>query len=113
MPATGELLDRVRAAGAELEVQGNHLKIRAPAPLPPAIVEALRASKAALLFTVKFAERIRRANDWQDLHAVLTDAQVAFVTGDVVGEDVERLASEADVRSHSLPEYSPTSKRKR
>ena len=60
-------------------------------------------------YTQIYGNRIQRARDWQDLYTVLADAQVAFVNGDVAGEDVERLARDANARSHSLPEHDPTS----
>ena len=48
MTAT-ELLDRVRAAGGEIEARGDRLKVRAPAPLCDGLLAELRIRKPEIL----------------------------------------------------------------
>ena len=43
------LLDRVHAAGGRLLMNGDKLRVEAPAPLPDELVEQLRAAKTELI----------------------------------------------------------------
>lgn len=49
------LLAAVRAAGGNLALDGDRLRVTAPAPLPDPLVEALRASKSELLALLRGA----------------------------------------------------------
>lgn len=49
MNAALELLTEARAAGLALEVSGDRLRYRAPAPPPPSLLDKLREHKAELL----------------------------------------------------------------
>ena len=79
------LLERVRTAGAVLEAHGDTIKWRAKEKLPADLLDALKASKADLLAVLTmnaYREQIREARSWDDLRAVVTDAEtVAFPAG--------------------------------
>jgi hypothetical protein len=111
MPATADLLDRVRAAGAQLEVRGNRLLVSAAAPIPNEMLEALCKCKTEVLTALQdshsaatFRERVERARDCQDLYCILGDADMAFVHGYITGDDVDDLCLLARRASQSLPE---------
>ena len=48
-PAAVAVLARVRAAGAELQADGDNLRWRAPEPLPSDLLESMKARKDELL----------------------------------------------------------------
>ena len=50
--------------------------------------------------------RISQARDWQDLHAVVADADMAYVSGAITGEEVDSLCEMARREAQCLPEYS-------
>ena len=47
-----ELLQRVRALGGEVKIDGNELEVVAPAPLPDNLLQALRDEKAAVMIAL-------------------------------------------------------------
>jgi hypothetical protein len=51
--------------------------------------------------------RIRRANDWGDLHEIISDAECAFAAGQLTGDDVDGLALECAQEAHTLPKHAP------
>jgi hypothetical protein len=117
-PAAAAVLARVRAAGAELRVDGYKLRWRAPEPLPADLLECLKASKDELLAALTFVppsvatfdtycQRTAEATSWDDLYAVLTDAEVAYAANEMTGPEVEALARQANARSSDLPDHAP------
>lgn len=117
-PATAALLARVRAESGELEAEGGQIKWRAPNQLPEDLIESLRDRKAELLSHLRDVAssqpadaltqlhgRLRCARDWRDLLAVLSDADMAYVRGDVTGDDIDRLCDLARQESQNLPEH--------
>lgn len=118
IPAAAAVLARVRAAGAELEADGDKLRWRSPTPLPSDLLESMKARKGELLgilqvvrpkLTVPYAYRLRitNARSWDDLYVILTDAEVAYAANEITGPGVEALAREANVLSRELPDHSP------
>jgi hypothetical protein len=123
-PATAALLAQVDAAGGELESEGDTLKWRASEPLPAGLLVALKARKGEVLDhlrQVKARRRaavlnvlhadIRRACDWQELYAVLAEADVRYVHGDIAGDDVDSLCEMARRESLTLPDHAPKAER--
>lgn len=55
-----ELLERARTANVTVEVEGNVLRLRAPGPPPPELLDELRANKRDVLAFLR-AERQREA----------------------------------------------------
>lgn len=90
-------------------VQGIAMRSGVPGSGRGTVEQGLNPTTNRNIYTQIYRSRIRRARDRQDLYTILTDAQVAFVNGDVTGADVERLARDAITRSHSLPERDPSS----
>ena len=44
-----ELIEAVRAAGGDLRIVGDSIRVEASAPLPPALIADLRSHKVAIL----------------------------------------------------------------
>ena len=98
MSPAAALLTRVRAAGAELVVHGDGLRWRAPEPLPTELLVALKVHKSELLAYLResaglavYRRRIEEARSWDDLYAVLADAEVAYSANELTGDEVEDL----------------------
>jgi len=105
-----ELVQTLRQSGVALVVEGENLRYRAPAgALTPELRSELAAHKAAILAYLRSqdAERrlaktkttvsnlhqsIRQAQDEGDLGIILDRAQAAYERGELVREEVERLA---------------------
>lgn len=68
--------------------------IREPAPETP----------AAPPLPEPWRRRLRRAAIWEDLYAVIEDAEVAYAAGELPGPVVERLARLCNVLARRLPE---------
>jgi hypothetical protein len=57
----------------------------------------------------RFYSRIQRADDWSELYVILTDADFAYVNGEITGDDVDCLCEMARHASRHLPDRaSPT-----
>ena len=110
------LLDRVRAAGGEVDAHGDKLRVRAPEALPSPLLADLRIHKAEILATLEAADTtrltsrlawlrdcIRRARSWADLYSTLADADVAYVNGEISGDDVDSLCEMARQEAPTLP----------
>ena len=113
-PAAVAVLARVRAAGAELQADGDNLRWRAPEPLPSDLLESMKARKDELLAALQsvptpnsdtYRLRITGARSWGDLYAILSDAEVAYADGELSGEEVEELASVCAREAHTLPDH--------
>lgn len=53
------LIEQVRAAGGQIEARGATIKLRAPQPLPDALIAELRRHKPELLAHLGVAESVR------------------------------------------------------
>jgi hypothetical protein len=111
-PAASDLLSCVRKMGADLEPIGDHLRVRASAPLPPDLVAALRSAKGELINVLlsvrdlgKYWQRLGEAQSWDDLYGLLADAEVDYAAGELSGDEVEGLAVECARKSRRLPEH--------
>jgi hypothetical protein len=60
-----EALRVARAVGIQLEIDGEDLVLQAPAPPPPAVVEALTHHKAEIVALLRPAKDGWSAEDWQ------------------------------------------------
>jgi hypothetical protein len=108
---TAGLLARIHAAGGHLEVRGDLLRWRAPTPLPAELLDALREQKTEILAALHaqnpaglLRSRILSAGDWQELYAILIETDMAYVDGEVTGDDVDSLCDMARQSSRTLPE---------
>jgi hypothetical protein len=54
-----------------------------------------------------YRQRITEATSWDDLYALLADAEIAYAAGELSGEEVERLAAICNQESHALPDHAP------
>lgn len=111
---TAELLTRVHAVGAELVADGCTIRWRAQTHLPVDLLADLKNSKAELLGALRsstpldvYRDRINGASNWQDLYAILADADIAYVQGVVDGADIDQLCDLCRVASRRLPEHAP------
>ena len=109
------LLERVRTAGAVLEIHEDTITWRAPSPLSADLLDALAARKGDLLDALRgsqpldiYRERIACAQCWLELYVVLADAEVAYVHGKVSGDDIDRLSDLCRKRSQQLPKQTET-----
>ena len=118
IPAAAAVLARVRAAGAELEADGDKLRWRSPTPLPSDLLASMKARKDELLgilqvvrpkLTVPYAYRLRitNARSWGELYAILADAEVAYAANEMTVPEAEALARQANTRSRDLPDHAP------
>jgi len=57
-----EVIARCRALGAVLVVDGDALRVRAPAPLPDYLRESLRTNKTQLVLVLKVCQRSTCSN---------------------------------------------------
>jgi len=63
----------------------------------------LQIARAAVQLIDVFEARIVEAGDWDELRAIVTDAEVAYVEGMVTGGQVERLAEKCSKAAWDLP----------
>ena len=122
------LLSDLEARGIHLSIAGDQLHLDAPiGSLTPELRATLAAHKADLFAHLRqqpsddkkpvdisalsvsptaaeLDQHICQATTWSDLTAVLNEAQRRFQTGELIAEEVERLADRADKRSPLLPE---------
>ena len=83
--------DRVTCAGCHPKAPSRPADPRrVDGPLPP-----------------DWRRRITEATSWDDLYAILADAQVAYCAGGLTGEEVEGLAALCAQEAHALPEHFP------
>lgn len=112
-PAVADLLAQVHAAGADLVVDGDRLRLRAATPLSADLLAALKARKAELLSVLcqtgvnAYRRRITEARSWDDLYAILADAEVAYAVSELTGEEVENLAVVLAKEARGLPDHAP------
>jgi hypothetical protein len=66
--SAAEALMEARAAGIRLDIDGDYLVLQAPAPPPPAVVEALSRHKADIVALLRPADDGWSAEDWQAFH---------------------------------------------
>ena len=52
-------------------------------------------------------KRISKANHWVELHEIISDAECAFVAGQLTSQDVDGLALECAQEAHTLPKHAP------
>jgi hypothetical protein len=94
--------------------EGDDLRVRAPTPLPADLLVALRALKSEVLAAIRspggidvYRRRIEEARSWDDLYAVLTDAEVAYAANKLTGDEVEGLAAVCAQEARTLPDHTP------
>jgi hypothetical protein len=63
--SAAEALKAARAAGVQLDIDGNDLVLEAAAPPPPAVIDLLSSHKAEVVALLRPAERGWSAKDWQ------------------------------------------------
>lgn len=110
------LLSDLERRGVSISVRGDRLRLEAAAgALAPELVAEVRRHKPELIAALSLPpgplralqERIGRAASWEDLPAVLADAQVCYVNGELTGEEVEGLATVCAQEAQALPEVAP------
>lgn len=105
------LAERVLARVAKVEHRGGTHPEQTPEgrnkKLDPCSTPPARNSGALPIESspaiASFQRRLAGARDWVDLHLVLTDAEMAYVNGELAGVDVDSVAWEAAAYSHRLP----------
>ena len=111
--STNTLLTRLRRQSVDVSVHGDKLRLKAPpGTLTDTLKKEVRAHKAELLSVLRspfeaLERRIHCAADWQDLHAVVADAEVAWSRGELSGEEVDALAASCAQEAQCLPEVAP------
>lgn len=56
------LIEQVHAAGGEIRAEGDRLKLKAPAPLPPELVQEIKEHKAEVLAALSVSVRKQSAD---------------------------------------------------
>ncbi|MBP2301953.1 hypothetical protein [Azospirillum picis] len=66
------VLRALRSEGGTVSLDGGNLRLRAPAPLPPALVSAVRAEKPGLIRLLSgHADALDRLDDFEERAAIL------------------------------------------
>jgi hypothetical protein len=60
-----DVLRAARAAKVDVGIEGTHLVLRAPAPLPPAVIDALKLNKRAIVAILRRELSHWSVADWQ------------------------------------------------
>ena len=65
-----ELIEAVRAAGGDLRIVGDSIRVEASAPLPPALIADLRSHKVAILAALDAGDDGLAADDYAERCAI-------------------------------------------
>ncbi len=95
MSATPDIIVQVRAAGGRVMIIEDRLKVRAPLPLPDALVAELRLHKAEVLAFLQDRKAAWTPEDWQALFH--ERAGIAEHDGGLSRDDAEQQAFECCV----------------
>ena len=71
----------------------------------PSVDGAGHVTEESTLNLDAYSLRIVEAQSWDDLYAILTDAEVAYAAGELSGEEVEVLAAVCAQEANTLPEF--------